>query len=183
MAPEAAPPGFEYSLLHRTVFVYGPMMAEECFKAMLQPGNRILQQRPGKVAGYSRFALKAEPLPAAIAAGPLVRCDGLLLERLQPAEMRAIDALMNKRFDRVVVNVEAENGFGGQETVEALMYIVSGQETVEEIVDTTKPWSYTEFRDEFLEAYVNKVVRPAREQFERDERTLPPTPEEPEDKK
>jgi gamma-glutamylcyclotransferase (GGCT)/AIG2-like uncharacterized protein YtfP len=177
MAPEAAPPGFEYSLLHRTVFVYGPLMAEETMKAMLQT-NRILQQRPGRVAGYGRFALKDEPLPAAIKAGPLVRCDGLLLERLQPVEMRAIDALMNKAFDRVVVSVEAENGFGGQEQVEALMYVCPS----EALVNTDQPWSYTDFRKEHLERFVEKVVRPTREQFEHDEKALPPMPEEPEEK-
>lgn len=173
--PEPAlPKVFEYSMLHRTVFVYCPLMAEEVRRTMLQPGNRILATRPGTVAGYCRFSLKEEPLPGALASGPSVRCDGLLLERLQPSEMRAIDAFMNKSFDRIVVQVEAGNGFGGQETIEALMYVCPS----EQLLDTNAPWSYPEFREQFLDTFLEKCARPCREQFELDEKALPPMPEE-----
>ena len=183
-AATAPPAGFEYSLLHRSVFVYGPMMADETQAMLLQPGNRNLHKRPGKVAGFGRFALKeAGALPGALASGPLVRCDGLLLERLQPTEMRAIDAFMNKSFDRIVVKVEVENGFGGQEEIDALMYVCPSQD----MLNTEAPWNYVEFREKHLTPFLQQVVKPCREQFERDEKAaaaggaLPPTPEEPVD--
>ena len=80
--------------------------------------------------------------------------------------------------ERVVVSVEAENGFGRQDQVEALMYVCPS----EALVNTNQPWSYTEFREEHLAAFIEKMVKPTREKFERDEKALPPMPEEPEEK-
>ena len=143
----AAAPKSDYSSVHRTVFVYDALMAEEVLDALLVPGSGTARQalrssRPGKVFGYGRWCMKNVPLPGALPAGPLVRCDGHLLERLQPSELRAIDKFMHRRFDRMVVTVKAENGFGGHEEVEALMYVCPTYAA--EVLDTTMPWSYTE---------------------------------------
>ena len=163
-------------------------MADEVQQALLQPGTRNLHKRPGKVPGYGRWCMKPPDhvRPGATAAGMLVgaSCDGLILERLQPAEMRAIDAFMHKSCDRIVVQVEAENGFGGREEVEALMYVF-GPEATTELLDTTQDWSYTEFRRQHLPAFLQEVVKPCREQFEKDDapvqQVMPPVPEEPQE--
>ena len=191
IAEGEAQPGFEYSLVHRAVFAYDPLMADETHTMLLKPGNRILSKRPGVVEGYHIWSMAlsatitlgngatvaAGPLPGALAAtGPeaeSVQCDGLLLERLQPAEMRAIDALMNRQWDRIVVRVRAENGYGGHEEVEALMYVCPPRVS-EELLDASRPWSYTDFRKTHLSGYLEQVVAPCREQFEQDEMLQPP---------
>ena len=79
-------------------------------------------------------------MPGSLPAGPLVRCDGHLLERLQPSELKCIDSFHDPRFERIVVDVHAEDGFGGKEVVQALMYVcphASG-----DLLDTSKPWNY-----------------------------------------
>lgn len=161
---------YEYSLLHRRVFVYGPLMAEEARNELLAPGSRIISNRPGKVHGYGRWSFKDVPLPAALPAGSLVRCDGLLLERLQPAELRAIDSFMDTRFERLVVHVTAENGFGGSEDLEALMYVCPTAEA--KLLDTNKPWAYPEFREQHMRAFIERMVKPHRLKFVEEEQLL-----------
>lgn len=165
--------GFEYSLLHRTLFVYGALMAEEALEALLMPASgrtaRSRAKRPGKAHGYGRWCQADSPLPAALPAGPLVRCDGLLLEWMQPSEMRAVDAFMDKRFDRLVVTVTAEDGVGGHEEVEALMYICPPSLAKEVCLQPLSEWNYVSFRSDHLRSFVETVVKPCRKQFDEDE--------------
>lgn len=115
--------------------------------ALLVPGSGTARSglrntRPGVVHGYERFCMKNVPLPGALSAGSRVKCDGHLLERLQPSELRAIDSFMHRRFERLIVTVTTETGFGGQEACEALMYACP--QYASEVLDTSRPWSYTE---------------------------------------
>ena len=53
-----------YSLVHRTVFVYGALMAEECLGALLRGGEvsyRRIAKRSASVAGYRRLAQRDAP--------------------------------------------------------------------------------------------------------------------------
>ena len=122
--------GFQYSLVHRTVFVYDALMAEEALEALLVPAGgetaRVRAKRAAKVSGYGRYCMMDSPLPAALPAASDSYIEGLLLERLQPSEVRAIDAFYNgepRQFDRRSVPVQVENGFGGHEEVEGLLYV------------------------------------------------------------
>ena len=171
--------GFEYSLLHRTVFVYGALMAEEALEALLVPASgrsaRNRAKRAGKAHGYGRWCMVPTDgsdvvLPAALPAGPMVRCDGLLLELMQPSEMRAIDAYMDKRMDRLAVRVTVENGFGGHEEVEALMYVCPSSLANDVLQQPLKEWNYNEFRSQHLRAFVDSKVKPCRAQFDLDEK-------------
>jgi len=182
-----APGNVDYNLVHRTVFVYGSLMAEEVVDALLAPGSGTARSglrctRPGKVFGYGRWCLKVtgttprsfSAMPGSLPAGPLVRCDGHLLERLQPSELKCIDSFHDPRFERIVVDVHAEDGFGGKEVVQALMYVcphASG-----DLLDTSKPWNYQEFRVKEMTKFIEEVAKPHRKRFEEEEATKNSTP-------
>jgi len=167
------------NLVLRSVFVYGTLMAEEVVDALLAPGSGTARSglrtsRPGKVFGYGRWCLRGnqeqpgmQVMPGALPAGPLVRCDGHLLERLQPSELKVLDSFHDPRFKRIVVEVQAEDGFGGKQVVEALMYVCPSNAA--ELVDTQKPWNYAEFRSNYLNRFIAEVARPHRKRFEEQE--------------
>ena len=90
-----------YSLLHRSLFVFGAMMAEEVLDALLAISGEgtarsgLRSSKPGTVYGYGRFCLKtADPwlsqLPGALPAGARVLDIGsgpfMLLGRIALAE-------------------------------------------------------------------------------------------------
>ena len=99
-----------YSLLHRTVFVYDCLMADECLNALLRDGgasSRSVFKKQASFNGYARRPLKGAPwLAGAVqTADASQSCDGVLLERLQPNEVKLIDAFQNENFDRLVEKV------------------------------------------------------------------------------
>jgi len=175
-----APANAVYNLVHRTVFVYGTLMAEEVVDALLAPGSGTARSglrstRPGKVFGYGRWCLTERgpddkgfsAMPGALPAGPLVRCDGKLLERLQPSELKVLDSFHDPRFERIVVEVHAEDGIGGKEPVQALMYVCP--QSASDLLDTNKPWNYAEFRVKEMTKFIEEVAKPHRKRFEEDE--------------
>lgn len=157
-----------YSLVHRTVFVYGALMADECIGALLRGGEiscRRVNKRPGSVPMYRRFAQRDAPsLAGAVHTGDALHsCDGVLLERLQPQEVDLIDAFMNKAFDRLMVEVTAEDGVGGHTQVEALMYVCPEEEASKHL-DVAREWTFSAFRTKHLENARQAAAR-ARESF------------------
>jgi len=106
-------------------------------------------------------------MPGALPAGPLVRCDGHLLERLQPSELKVLDSFHDPRFERIVIDVHAEDGFGGKEVVQALMYVCP--QSASELLDTSKPWNYQEFRVKEMTKFIEEVAKPHRKRFEEEE--------------
>lgn len=169
-----------YSLLHRSLFVFGAMMAEEVLDALLAISGEgtarsgLRSSKPGTVYGYGRFCLKtADPwlsqLPGALPAGARVKIDGHLIERLQPRELEVIDLFMPKPFERLVVQVNTENGFGGKEEIEALMYVCP--QAQQDLLDTSRPWQYSEFRAKALTPFVEQVVKPFRKRYDAGELT------------
>ena len=158
-----------YSLVHRTVFVYDSLMADECLHALLQPGSRRIGKRPGYIGRHKRLAVRDAPwLAAAVATDDASdRCDGVLLERLQPSELRAIDSFMDDRLDRLMVGITAEDGVGGQTQVEALMYVCP-EDSASTLLDGGRQWSYATFRTTHLEK-VAAVCGACREHFLADE--------------
>lgn len=166
---EDAPKGVEYSLVHRTIFVYGELMAEEVVDALLGLGSGTARSglrtsKPAIVYGYGRFCMRDSPAPGALAAGDRVRIDGHLLERLQPSELNMIDSFMDRHMERVVVTVQTEDGFGGKREMETLMYTMPTSHA--DKVDTSRPWDYAEFRAQSMKAYIEEVVKPHRKRAE-----------------
>lgn len=158
-----------YSLVHRTVFVYDALMAEECLGALIRGGEisyRRVQRRAGRVMGYHRMPMREDAMLAgAVQTGDAEHmCEGLILERLQPNEVKAIDAFVCKEFDRLTVEVSAEDGFGGTTQLEALMYVCPG-DAAERLLDLNASWTFPDFRRKSLGACVEAYIKPARQQF------------------
>jgi len=168
-----------YSTLHRNLFVFGSLMAEEVLDALLSIGQGtaragLRSSRTGTVHGYGRFCLRTEDpwlsqLPGALPAGPRVRIDGHLIERLQPRELEVIDLFMPKPFERLVVTVTLAGNFGGHEEVEALMYVCPTSQ--QDILDTQRPWQYAEFRAKHMNSFIEQVIKPFRKRYDEGELT------------
>jgi len=159
-----------YSLVHRTIFVYDALMADECVKELLRGGEqsaRVIAKRPGTIAGYKCLTLKgAEWIAAAVHTGNTAdSCEGVLLERVQPNEVDLIDAFQPKTFDRLMVQVAASNGVGGMEEVEALMYVCPSDLSLVGESAEQKSWTYPSFRTQHMQQVVEKVVKPIRENY------------------
>ena len=172
---EDAPANPVYSLVHRRIFVCCSLMAEEVVDALLAASGQgtarsgLRNSRPGSVFGYGRFCLRTDDpwlqhLPGALPAGPRVKTDGHLIERLQPRELDIIDLFMPKLFDRMMVKVTTENGFGGKEEMEALMYVCPTER--QDMLDTGRPWDYGEFRTKHLKQFLEQVVKPFRKRYD-----------------
>ena len=158
-----------YSLLHRTVFVYDCLMADECLNALLRDGgasSRSVFKKQASFNGYARRPLKGAPwLAGAVqTADASQSCDGVLLERLQPNEVKLIDAFQNENFDRLVEKVTVSNGVGGFEEVEAYVYVCP-EDNASALLEEGKAWTYAEFRRHHLAAVVEDVVKPCRARF------------------
>ena len=151
----------------RSIFVSGALMAEECLEALLGglvTKSRTITKRPGTVRGYARYAMVGGAVEAGAVVEEGAEISGVLLELLQPVELRAIDAYMHTSFDRLLTTVTTDNGFGGSSEVEALMYACPPES--KQLLDATREWSFADFRSRHLEAFVREVVRPCREQFQ-----------------
>ena len=149
----------------RSIFVCGALMADEVLDALLGglvTKSRTINKRPGTVKGYVRCAMKGGAVEAGAMPHASSEIAGVLLELLQPVELRAIDAYMHTSFDRLLATVVTENGFGGTSEVEALMYACPPEAA--ELLEA-REWSYSDFRERHLQAFVKEVVAPCREQF------------------
>ena len=183
-SPLAASPSESHrSAVLRSLFVYGPLMAEEAITALL---GRVPPSRPAKLFGYTRCCQKGSEeasgvcsthrslvrlgYPAVAAAGKGYVVEGILLERLRPQEMQALDFYEDDNFKREVVKVVAASGFGGEEELESLAYIWPPAGVV--TLDPTIPWSYTNFRTQHMKRFIESVVKPCRKAFENHEGVL-----------
>ena len=68
----------------------------------------------------------------------------------------------------MVVVVTVENGYGGREEVEALMYVCPTTLAKEVLLQPLREWSYPEFLPE-LRRLIEEVIKPCRAQFDKDE--------------
>ena len=180
-APNAATEVF------RTLFVYGPLMAEEVVKQLL---GRVPRSRPAKLPGYVRCCKKgaqntagnvstrhrsliADCYPAIIGTGiegPEV--EGIIFERLRPKEIRCLDYYEDPSYQKVPVTVIAENGFGGQHAIEALVYTWPASPQAVRALDIDRPWQYTDFRRLHMKDFQESVVAKCKERFEKEEGVL-----------
>ena len=70
------------------------------------------------------------------------------------------------------MQVSAESGFGGQTTLDALVYSYPSTQAAASSLDPSKPWVYKEFRQHNLKSFVESIVKPARARFEKEEGKL-----------
>lgn len=143
------------SAVLRSIFIYGPLMAEEAITALL---GRVPPARPARLDGYVRCCQKgAEEVagvcsthrslvrvgyPAIAAAADGHSVEGILFERLRPQEMQALDFYEDDNFQRDFVRVKTSGGFGGEEDVDTLAYVWPPAGVV--TLDATAKWSFTQ---------------------------------------
>ena len=173
--------------LFRTLFVYGPLMAEEVITMLL---GRVPRSRPAKLMGYVRCCKKgaqttadgvcttsrslvANSYPAVIGTGVEGHAvEGIIFERLRPKEIRCLDYYEDPSYQKIPVTVVAENGFGGQETIDALVYTWPASPAAVRALDLEKPWEYTAFRKHHMKDFMESVVAKCKERFEKEEGAL-----------
>lgn len=172
--------------LFRTLFVYGPMMAEEVVVALL---GRSPARRPATLSGYARCCKKgaeqrdgvcsthrslvAATYPAVIETGnPAHEVEGIILERLRPQEIRCLDYFEDESYQKIPVQVVTENGFGGRTPIDCLVYSYPSTQMAASLLDPSKPWGYKEFRQHHLASFVESIVKPAKARFEKEEGEL-----------
>ena len=179
----ADPPPTNRSEIFRTLFVYGPLMADEVLTALL---GRVPKHRPATLTGYLRVGKKgaeqiqgvcsthrglvAASYPAAVQSGKDEHCiEGILLERLRPQELRCLDHYEDPTYRQTPVTVTAPSGFGASETVSSLIYAWPSTATAAKSLDVNRGWSYTEFRAHHMALFIENVVKPCRVSFEKAE--------------
>jgi len=169
----------ERAAVLRTLFVYGPMMADEALMALI---GRVPTKRPAVLAGYVRVckqgaeqisgvcstqrSLVRNGYPATVQSVEGTSVEGILLERLRPQEMSAFDFYEDDTYKRQLVQVTAENGFGGQEVLPTLCYVWPSDRISE--LDLRAPWEYTKFRTSNMKQFVESVILPCRKAFEKE---------------
>jgi gamma-glutamylcyclotransferase (GGCT)/AIG2-like uncharacterized protein YtfP len=174
------------SEVFRTLFVYGPLMADEVLSALL---TRVPRHRPATLTGFARCCkrgadqiagvcsthrgLVAASYPAAVRTdAPGHQIEGLLLERLRPQELRCLDHYEDPSYQQTQVTVTANSGFGANEPVSALIYAWPSTAAAAEQLDIHREWSYTEFRTHHMARFIESVVKSCRASFERQEGAL-----------
>jgi hypothetical protein len=70
------------------------------------------------------------------------------------------------------VTVTAPSGFGSSEPVTALVYAWPNTSEAAAALDVNRDWSYTQFRQHHMAAFVDSVVKPCRASFEKAEGEL-----------
>ena len=171
----------------RTLFVYGPLMAEEVVTKLL---GRVPRSRPAKLPGYLRCCKKgAQSAPDGVCTthrGLIANCypaivgtgvqghevEGIIYERLRPKEIRCLDYYEDPSYQKVPVTVVAENGFGGQQTIDALVYTWPASPQAVKALDLDRPWQYTDFRRRHMQDFLDSVVAKCKERFEKEEGVL-----------
>ena len=168
----------------RTLFVYGPLMAEEAISALI---GRAPMMRPAILAGHVRCCKRgAESAPGVCTTHrSLVRAgypaatntgsadaavEGVLIERLRPQELQILDFYEDDAYSREVVHVKAMSGFGGEEEVRAFAYIWPAKQA--NALDLCASWEYTEFRTNHMKPFIEQVITPCRATFEREQGVL-----------
>uniref|UniRef100_A0A7S2N3T9 Putative gamma-glutamylcyclotransferase n=1 Tax=Haptolina brevifila TaxID=156173 RepID=A0A7S2N3T9_9EUKA len=170
------------AIVLRTLFVYGPMMAEEALVALL---GRVPTKRPATLVGHVRCckvghaqqpgvcsthrSLVRSGYPA-VAKSEVHKVEGILLERLRPQEMSIFDYYEDSAYNRQLVKLTAENGFGGHEEVESLCYVWPSSRIDE--LDMGASWEYPQFRTSNMNAFIQEVIQPCRRRFESEQGAL-----------
>ena len=93
--------------------------------------------------------------------------EGMLIEDLSPRDLRSLDFYEDDGYERVIIPVTAADG----SVLDAAMYLWPAN--IADKVDVDAAWSYEEFREQRMEAFVRDVVVPCAAEFEEEEANAP----------
>jgi gamma-glutamylcyclotransferase (GGCT)/AIG2-like uncharacterized protein YtfP len=125
------------------LFVYGSLMLPEVMQAVA--GQKFPFQG-GMVRGYAQFELRDEH-QAAMIPFPDTSTEGVVYADVDESALKRLDAFAGAGFDRVEVNVEAENG----EWIEAEAHVLRMRHKKRLMAE---PWDEDEFRQKHLAGFL-----------------------------
>ena len=159
-------------------------MAEEVVTKLL---GGVPRSRPAKLPGYIRCCKKGALMPppsgvctthhdligncypAIIGTGVQPReVEGIIYERRAQKRSARLDYYEDPSYQKVPVTVVAENGFGGQHTIDALVYTWPASPQAVKALDLDRPWQYTDFGGG-MQDFLDSVVAKCKERFEKEE--------------
>ena len=125
------------------LFVYGTLMIPEVMRRVT---GQSFQAKEGILRGYARFLVRDETYPG-LMPFPDVETEGVVYYDLDEDAVRLLDLFEGDMYERVEVNVEAED----HSWVEAETYIVRPRQRKRL---TAKSWDEDEFRTRHLAAFL-----------------------------
>ena len=151
-------------------FVYGTLQAPDVLRTLL---GRVPEMDPRPAflpPEYSRHPVKRCVFPGVISNSDNVaqneRVKGILLSGITPEEMKIFDYFEDVEYNRCKVDVllESNKDDGRNDIVDADLYLwVAG----DHLLDLESSWSFEDFCTHQLPWYVRSVVKPCREEYDR----------------
>ena len=129
--------------MSRALFAYGTLMLPELVEALL---GRRLHATPARLEGYVRYRVRDRLYPG-IVGQPDATTEGVVIEGLEPADVRRLDAFEGPLYERRQVEVIAAGGA----RIRAETYVIP--ESQRELL-TDEPWSREHFERQHLPSWV-----------------------------
>ena len=138
------------------LFVYGTLLAPEVLHALL---GRFPSHRPAVLQNYARWQLTAYPTIPAIVQSENSIVEGNLLEDLSLNELAILDYYEDEGYERRQVDVICDGA-----SVNGV-FAYCWPSTLSSDLSVGIGWSYDEFREERLAAFVTDIVVPVSHGF------------------
>ena len=140
----------------KSLFVYGTLVAPEVIQTLL---GRLPKRSAARLEGFVRHPVKEQWFPGLISSSKHIT-KGVLYCDLMPQEMKRLDWFEDSEYERRDVTVCLEDGSQRQTQV----YVWTNPHAE---LDLSQEWSYENFREQFLDWYLENTVRPCRRELDR----------------
>lgn len=145
-----------------TVFCYGTLLAPEVIQTLI---GRVPPSTPAVLLGsFRRHPVKNFVFPGLVRAskGDAQRVQGILYRDLSVNEMERLDFFEGDEYEKIECEVEKLNE-NNNERFATQVYLWTNP--INEL-DLTQQWSYERFYGKNLQTYLERVVRPCREELD-----------------
>jgi len=149
-------------------------MAPEVMQTLL---DRVPPFQPAQLRGaFRRHPVRHQLFPGLVRASDdettisqqQQPVQGVLYRNLSVNEMKRLDWFEGDEYEKIACHVDVmidDNGSNGSDApVATHVYLWTNPVTE---LDLTQPWSYQRFRQHHLEAYLERTVRPCRQELDR----------------
>ena len=151
----------------KSLFVYGTLMAPQVIETLI---GRVPAFCQARLTGYIRHPVRTRMYPGMIASSDSrSSCLGILYTGLTPPELKRLDWFEDTDYTRRKVSVILLETDGDQKKdppasdypTEAYVWTNPLSE-----LDLSQEWSFEKFRDENLQDYLARTVRPCRRELD-----------------
>jgi gamma-glutamylcyclotransferase (GGCT)/AIG2-like uncharacterized protein YtfP len=125
------------------LFAYGTLMMPTVLRAICGDERRL---RPAQLPGYARFRVRGQVFPGIVPAAG-ARTDGVVVDDIDPALWRRLDAFESDLYERRPVTVATAD----DQTLDACAYIVAARHRH---ILSQDAWCPAAFAATELEAYL-----------------------------